>query len=224
MSSPSTPARTARRVPVQDRSERRLASFLVHAAEVIARVGIEAATMTEIAARAEASIGAVYQYFPNKEAITTALKRQYVKELTAHWASLESQAGRLDGSQLGASIVELFVEFANERPAFFPLLSVPSNHRKDPAARRRLRRQFAALFQGKNPALTDAEALTMAKVTLQAIRGLIVLCSEARVADRPSIVAEHKALLSGYLSGRLRAESDAPDPGAARPSEGAGNR
>jgi len=70
-----------RRIPVQDRSERRVADFLEQAAAVIAEVGYEATTMTEIASRAGASIGAVYQYFPNKEAITAALRAQYVKEL-----------------------------------------------------------------------------------------------------------------------------------------------
>ena len=73
MSTPSLSRRVSRRVPVQDRSERRVASLLSHAEAVLAKVGYEATTMTEIAARAKASIGSVYQYFPNKEAITAAL-------------------------------------------------------------------------------------------------------------------------------------------------------
>jgi AcrR family transcriptional regulator len=64
-----------RRVPQQDRGERRVAEVLEAAARVIGERGYDAATMTEIAERAGASIGALYQYFPNKEAIARALRR-----------------------------------------------------------------------------------------------------------------------------------------------------
>src|SRR5580698_10750021 len=120
MSPPSPSA--ARRVPVQHRSERRVASFLFHAAAVIAELGYEAATMTEIASRAKASIGSLYQYFPNKETITVAVFRRYINELVARWAALSTGADHLDPAQLSAQIIAQFIEFATEQPAFFPIL------------------------------------------------------------------------------------------------------
>ncbi len=202
MSTPSLlPA--SRRVPVQSRSERRVASFLVHAEAVIAEVGYEAATMTEIAARADASIGSLYQYFPNKETITAAVFRRYFNELVTRWATLSTQAEHLGPDQLGAQIIDQFVEFANEQPAFFPILNAPVDLKRDPAARDRLREQFAALFQKMNPALGKAEAHQVAVATLGTVKGLIHLCSEARPRERHVIVAEHKLLLAAYLSRRL---------------------
>lgn len=207
MSAPSLSSSATRRVPVQDRSERRVAGLLARAAEVIAEVGYEAATMTEIAARSEASIGSVYQYFPNKEAITIALRRQYVADLEARWAVLVDKADGLGAGKLGEEIVDLFFGFASEKPAFFPLMSAPSRIWNDPAARNRLREQFGALLLKKNPAFTKAEALQVGIVILQAVKGMNVLCAEARPKERPPIVAEHKRLLSGYLSQRLPHDS-----------------
>ncbi len=199
MSTSSPLAVPIRRVPVQDRSERRVATLLVHAAAVIAEVGYEAATMTEIAARAEASIGSVYQYFPNKEAITIALRRQFVAELEARWSVLIAKADSVSTKALGGEIVDLFFGFANERPAFFPLMSAPSRVWSDPAARNRLREQFGALLLKKNPAFSKAEAKQKGMVILQVVKGMNLLCAEARPKDRPAIVAEHKILLSAYL-------------------------
>jgi AcrR family transcriptional regulator len=207
MSTPSLSPVSARRVPVQVRSELRVAGFLAHAEAVIADMGYEAATMTEIAARAKASIGSLYQYFPNKEAITVALFRRFANELLARWATLTSEADRLDASALGARIIEQFVEFSQEQPAFFKILNAPVNLKKDPAARHRLREQFASLFQKKNPALSKAEARQTASVALQSVKGLIELSSEVRAKDRPAIVAEHKILLSAYLARRLAVRS-----------------
>jgi AcrR family transcriptional regulator len=203
MSPPSLSSAPARRVPVQGRSERRVAAFLAQAEAVIAEMGYEAATMTEIASRAKASIGSLYQYFPNKEAITVALFRRFANDLLARWATLTTEADHLDADALGARIIEQFVEFSNAQPAFFKILNAPVDLKKDPAARHRLREQFASLFQKKNPALSNEEALQAAGVALQSVKGLIELSSEARAKDRPGIVAEHKMLLSAYLARRL---------------------
>jgi AcrR family transcriptional regulator len=193
----------SRRVPVQSRSERRVASFLLHAEAVIAEVGYEAATMTEIASRAQASIGSLYQYFPNKETITVAVFRRYINELVARWATLSTGADLLDPDQLGAQIIEQFIEFATEQPAFFPILSAPVDLKKNPAARHRLREQFAALFLKKNPDLGKAGAHQVAVATLGTVKSLIDLYGEARPRERTLIVAEYKQMLAAYLSSRL---------------------
>ncbi|HEY5228446.1 MAG TPA: TetR/AcrR family transcriptional regulator [Opitutaceae bacterium] len=203
MSRPSLSSPGARRVPVQDRSEKRVASLLSHAEAVLAKVGYEATTMTEIATRAKASIGSVYQYFPNKEAITAALYAKYGTELVERWNLLEAETRGLTSDALAAAIIDKFFTFANEQPAFFPILNAPITVRKDPAVKERLRAQFATLFAARDPRLSWADALQVAAVALQTIRSLITLCAEVRAKDRPRIVAEHKVLLAAYLERRL---------------------
>ena len=73
-----------RRVPCQQRGERRVAELVEAAESVIAENGYEAATMSAIAERAGASIGSLYQFFPNKAAITQALRTEYAKQFEAN--------------------------------------------------------------------------------------------------------------------------------------------
>ncbi len=61
------------RLPKRARGKQRVAALLQAAAAVFAEKGYEAATMTEIAARAGAPIGSLYQFFPVKEALADTL-------------------------------------------------------------------------------------------------------------------------------------------------------
>ena len=55
--------------PKQKRGRQRVDAILNSASELFAEVGYEAATIIEIAARADTSVGSMYQFFANKEAI-----------------------------------------------------------------------------------------------------------------------------------------------------------
>lgn len=63
----SPPAR--RRRPRQARSIAKVAAIRQAAAQVVARDGVEAATTTRIARRAGVSVGTLYQYFPDRDAV-----------------------------------------------------------------------------------------------------------------------------------------------------------
>src|ERR1700737_906740 len=74
-----------RRIPIQERGEKRGAGLLQAAAAVFAEVGFEAATMRDIAERAGGSIGSLYQFFPSKDVVARELKTQYCQELTRRY-------------------------------------------------------------------------------------------------------------------------------------------
>jgi AcrR family transcriptional regulator len=194
-----------RRVPQQERGERRVAALLEAAAAIIAEVGYEAATMTEMAERAGASIGAMYQYFPNKEAVVRALRAQYGNEMEERWKPLTAEAGKLSVAQLVNRIFEVLVEFMESRPAYIPLLSAPGKYARDPAARNRLREHFAKLFREKRPELSPEEAFRVANVTFQVVKGLNPLYADAKPKERQELVHEFKLAVTAYLSARLRA-------------------
>ncbi len=67
--------------PKQARSQQRVDHLLDVAAQVFEESGYAAATTNGIAARAGVSIGSLYQFFPNKEAIMNALVERYLDEL-----------------------------------------------------------------------------------------------------------------------------------------------
>src|SRR6202521_6176190 len=91
MRMPSISSNSVRVAPQQERSTRRLAGFLDAAAELFVEVGYQAATMTAIAERSGSSIGALYNYFPDKQSIAFTLVNQYSQELEAHWKRLMEQ-------------------------------------------------------------------------------------------------------------------------------------
>jgi AcrR family transcriptional regulator len=72
-----------RKLPKQSRSEATVRAILEAAAQVFERQGYAATTTNRIAERAGVSIGSLYQYFPNKDAILVALVQQHIIESTA---------------------------------------------------------------------------------------------------------------------------------------------
>ncbi|WP_263351148.1 TetR/AcrR family transcriptional regulator [Acidicapsa acidisoli] len=192
-----------RRVPQQDRAERRVAQLLESASAVFAEAGYDAATMTEIAERANASIGAVYQYFPNKEAIVRALRVQYGNEMQKRWTDLESITAGLTVPQIADYLVDVMVRFVEEHPAYFPVLDAPVKYKRDQEGRRHLREQLANVFRNRKPALSQERAYRMANVSLQIIKSMNVLYGEANSRERSELVKEYKLALAAYLESQL---------------------
>ena len=65
--------------------EARKDSILVSALRVFARKGIQFATMAEIADDAGISAGAIYRYFPGKDALIEACFEENVEQMTSEW-------------------------------------------------------------------------------------------------------------------------------------------
>ena len=200
MRMPSISSNAVRREPQQERSTRRLASFLDVAADLFVEVGFEAATMTAIAERSGASIGTLYHYFPDKRTIASALLNQYAQEIEAYWKPLINQASTLTAQKFADRFIERVTDFVQHRPAYLALLAAPTRFSRDPAARKALRVAFANAFRARNPSLSSERALLAANVALQTVKGLTVLYSDAAPKDKPLVVEEFKKLLTLYLA------------------------
>jgi AcrR family transcriptional regulator len=89
---------TLRRRPVQGRARETVDAIVEAAARVLARHGYAAATTNRIAERAGVSIGSLYEYFPDKDAILSALLERHTETGSANvLAALESAIVRGDG-------------------------------------------------------------------------------------------------------------------------------
>ncbi|MBC3920575.1 TetR/AcrR family transcriptional regulator [Undibacterium sp. CY18W] len=66
--------------PLQQRSRMTVQAILEAAIHVFDEFGYAAGTTSRIASRAGVSIGSLYQYYPNKDAILTALAEQHLAE------------------------------------------------------------------------------------------------------------------------------------------------
>jgi AcrR family transcriptional regulator len=91
----SSSARNARKRPVQARSRDTVATILEAAAHVLERRGYAGVTTNHVAVRAGVSIGSIYQYFPDKEALLAALVERDMHDAhTAMLAALERERER----------------------------------------------------------------------------------------------------------------------------------
>jgi AcrR family transcriptional regulator len=196
-----------RRAPQQHRSERRLARFLAVAADLIVEVGYDRCTMTVIARRSRASIGALYHYFPDKASIAAALLEQYRGEIEGHLQPLLDRVGALPYEAFAHAFFEQITAFLEQRPAYLKLIDAPVRFPRAPAAKQALRAAFAAAFRAKNPRLPEDRALLAAKIALALAGDLTRLYSEAVPQEKAAVSAEFKKILTLYLAEVLSARA-----------------
>lgn len=75
-----------RKAPSQSRSQRMVDDLLEATARVLVKDGWEKASTNRIAKAAGVSVGSVYQYFPNKEALVLAVAQRHADEMVALFA------------------------------------------------------------------------------------------------------------------------------------------
>ena len=196
---PSVLSNPVRVAPQQKRSERRLAAFLDAAAALFVEVGYEGATMTAIAERSASSIGALYNYFPDKQAIALTLVNQYGQEAEAHWKPLIEQAAKLTHREFADLFIDRITELVQQRPAYLSLATAPVRLRRPPAAKKALWAAIGNAFRAKNPMLSEEQSVLAAKVTLQMVSGLMMLYAEAAPKGKDLVVDEFKKVLTSYL-------------------------
>src|SRR5271155_1091367 len=108
-------------LPKRQRGKRRVAELLAAGAEVFAEKGYAAATMTEIAARAGAPIGSLYQFFPAKEALADTVVQNYAALLLADLQTLQARAAGQSPQALVEGLFGLLRGRPRERAAALPL-------------------------------------------------------------------------------------------------------
>jgi AcrR family transcriptional regulator len=109
----------SRRTPKQARSQERYDKILQTASNLFKDKGFDGTTTNEIARWADISIGSLYQYFNNKEAIVAALTDRYVetlKEVTADIVATDT--GDLPTATAVDRLLDPIVKFHLTHPEF----------------------------------------------------------------------------------------------------------
>ncbi|WP_181011975.1 TetR/AcrR family transcriptional regulator [Bosea psychrotolerans] len=195
------------KTPSRGRGVQRVSALLDAASAVFAEAGYEAATTTEIARRANASIGSLYQFFPTKEHLAAALHARHLDSLAAVFDSLAAKAQGAANEHGAASdgiIDELFqrlLVYLEANPAF---LVLGERRSLDPAvkkqARARLRGGIAGLLQTIEPPVPRERIAPLAAVILHLIRMAAMLRADDDLAIRDPAVAELREMLRRHLA------------------------
>jgi AcrR family transcriptional regulator len=171
-----------RKKPQQRRSRVTIDSLFEATIQVLLANGLDKVTTIQIADRAGVSVGSLYQYFPNKNALLAAIVKRHVGGVAdATIAACQSAHGKTIG-EMCATMMNAFVDAKTRRPEVSRALYLPS-------------------------AAVNADAIVK-EVSIrcaQAVHDMLVTASDAKF-DQPLVVSR---VLVGSIVGPTRAVIEA---------------
>src|SRR5262245_28327787 len=193
-----------RTIPSQERGQKRIDKLLDAAAKLFAKVGYEETTTNAIAREAHTSIGSLYQFFKNKEAILDALAARYLKDLRAvHDAALGSDATQLPIADLYDRIIQSLANFHAAHPGFQPLFYGSTTSKHLAAAADQLKQECIervdGLMAARNPEIDSARRKLLAVLNVEVIKTMLPVAQAADPVTRARLLAEIKALLLAHM-------------------------
>ncbi|MGV0810450.1 TetR/AcrR family transcriptional regulator [Mycolicibacterium boenickei] len=192
----------ARKAPRQQRSKETVDVMLEAAAQVFDREGLSATT-NRIAERAGVSIGSIYQYFPNKQALLYALAQRHVQRAVTRldevFTALRAQQPPFEDTM--RTILDTVVELHSDRPGLHALMHrvVPARADELAALQRfedHLAREIAFHLRRCGVGGADDEgALATAQVLVHAVDAQLHRVLPRRGMDTEPLLALVKRLL-----------------------------
>ena len=187
------------KAPTRARGVQRVAELLDAGAGLFAENGYEATTMTQIAKRAGASIGSLYQFFPSKELLAEALFARYVERVTSMLEDLSKRAPGLPPKGLADRLVDLMLDVRKDRDSAAALSgSVSGIVERRQSLRGANRRQIAAILRAANPKLREKAADEASAMIGHVLKLVPMLAKEQEDGGQP-LVAQVRTMLAAYI-------------------------
>ncbi len=201
----STDQSLARREPSQERSRQKIELMLEAATRIIDRDGLAALTTNRVAELAGVSIGTLYQYFPNKQAILAALGRREMQAVMSTLRRLLESPTTAPGEPVRALVRAVFGAFGGRSTVHRVLLENELAQRgfsqldESPS-------RFAELLtrvgvpgpDGRRHPLSAADAFVLTQAFTGVIRASVG--ERARGVPRPQIEDALVRLVRGFIA------------------------
>ncbi len=107
-----------RREPMQRRSVARVQRMLDAAQELVAEVGYDALTTTLIAERAGVSIGSLYQFFPDKQAVVRAVALRNLEMFSDRLTGMVRSRSLQTWWDVVSEVIDQYVDMHQKIPGF----------------------------------------------------------------------------------------------------------
>lgn len=207
MSARSGSAFRPRKQPSQARSRATVAVILEAAARVFAARGYAATTTNHIAATAGVSVGSLYEYFPNKDALLVALVEQHIDESAALLAAVGARVltPECGIDEAVTAMVQTMIDLHAQEPRLHRVLfeeaPLPTHVRERLAAvEQAMAERIAAWLEARAEVrVPDPAVAAMVLVrTIEALTHRLVIHDEADNFSR--ITGELIVLASAYLT------------------------
>jgi len=197
-----------RREPQQQRSRDRIERVLEAAERVLVEEGPAGLTTTRVAEVAGISVGSLYQYFPDKDAIVSALALRYVEQFEALANSFEPHENATV-TAVAAEILDAFVAAFRARPGFRALWFGGLRTEQLRAATRPSRNVIAAgaarLLSNAAPSARPAHVARVSRTMVLVADGLLREAFRIDPDGDPDLIEDARSVLDAYLSAQLTA-------------------
>ena len=197
-----------RKTPAQDRSRATVDVILDAAARILVKDGYEAFTTNRVAEKAGVSVGSLYQYFPNKEALLGELMRRHVEELERGMLAITADAAKRPIAETVRALIEDNVRAHLVDPELHQVLSeeVPRLGPLDwrTAYGRRAIERVRAMLETRRSEL----AVNDLDLAIYLVSGAVETAVHDAVSTRPNdlrsgaLAEELTRMIVGYLTGK----------------------
>jgi AcrR family transcriptional regulator len=200
--------KTLRRQPQQKRGQQRVEKILVAAAEVFAAAGFAAATIQQIADRANTAVGSIYQFFPDKLAIFHAL-------FTEHLQQVDILEAEFFTGEVNLPLVERISDYMDTYIRYFeqpiprciilqdylqPIAGLAELMANLPDRVSTLIENHANLYRQRNPDLSVAKSKLLAEVAQHMCSSLFLRAVQSDAEHQQELYVEIKNVLYCYLN------------------------
>jgi len=193
-----------RRIPQQARSKARLTRVLRAAERVLIDEGVEALTTTRVAAEAKVSVGSLYQYLPDREAIIDALAAGYFAKLEAAMDGfVEAATARHWADPVGVLVDEFAAIYRTEhgfRALWFGSGLTERTRTADRAHKRRMADGIRRILLSLGLARDDEQLTRSCHAAVLAADALSQEAFRCDAEGDAGLLDEAKVMLRGYLT------------------------
>lgn len=192
-----------KRQPTQERSQQRRERILRVTGELLNEGDYAAINVAAIASRAETSVGSIYQYFPNKDAILHALAEAYLEDMYETMASVFRDVNTRTVEEQVERVMGWLTDYSESHPGIHHVLksdwvsgdikaAVDSMHVA-------LKDAVSSTIASFAPHLSDERRKICAEVILSITDGLMPRMAVASGIEREQIADEMKRAMIVYL-------------------------
>jgi AcrR family transcriptional regulator len=205
-------AANPRKSPEQDRSKATVEAIVEAAAHILIKHGYDAFTTNRVAEKAGVSIGSLYQYFPNKDALLSELMRRHVAEIER---GIEEMAELARTAPL-AEVIRVGI-LQNVRshqidPALHRVLSeeVPRLGALDwkVAFAERMEARVRGMLEARKSEISVADIDVAVYIMTRTVEAVVhsAVCDQTKAMASGLLAEELTRMLVGFLTGKMPAQ------------------
>jgi AcrR family transcriptional regulator len=200
-----------RKAPEQDRSRATVEAIVEAAAHILIKHGYDAFTTNRVAEKAGVSIGSLYQYFPNKDALLSELMRRHIVEIERGVEEMAALARTAPLAEVIRAGIEQNVRSHLIDPALHRVLSeeLPRLGPLDwkVAFIERMEARIRGMLEARKSEIAVADIDVAVYIVTRTVEAVVhnAVCEKPKALASGALAEELTRMLVGFLTGKMSA-------------------